>query len=466
MAQTNQLSIRPGQMTAVMRAVAASGPKVLRIGVVQNGHVVEERIIQERVDVTVGPSEKSIFVLPSDDLKVTHTLFRVSGDSYVFQYLDGMSGRVALATGVGDLEQLKGQAKRARQGVYEITLTEDSRGKVIVGDTTFLFQFVAPPPLQPKPQLPVAVTGGASGIDWTTTIIAAFVFFAHFMFIGSLYSSWLDPIVDEQISLEGLVETLDRIPQPPAPKAEPEEASPDENAALEEAPKEAAPKKASPKAPARPAPGQSVSKETQNFLADKAVKLKMRLLAVRGGAGAAFGQVLRDGDTPLGSLDSQARADASIGSGGTLDVSGASGPIARSGGSGLSGLVKNETTVAKGSGKKAKTKGPVARGNTRASGQVAAGKLNNAARVVAQMNGCFRGAYNSALQSNPDISGKVALMIKVGASGAVTSVSSSGVSGLPSSLVSRLVACARRRKFDKPSGGSALLRVPVSLVKQ
>jgi len=48
-------SQRPGQMTAVMRAVAATGPKVLRIGVVQAGRVSEERIIKQRTHVTVGP---------------------------------------------------------------------------------------------------------------------------------------------------------------------------------------------------------------------------------------------------------------------------------------------------------------------------------------------------------------------------------------------------------------------------
>ena len=46
---------RPGQMTAVMRAMSvATGPKVLRIGVVQGGRVTEERIIKQRTTVTVG----------------------------------------------------------------------------------------------------------------------------------------------------------------------------------------------------------------------------------------------------------------------------------------------------------------------------------------------------------------------------------------------------------------------------
>jgi hypothetical protein len=57
-----------------------------------------------------------------------------------------MSGRVALPTGISDLNVLRGQARRTPQGAYQVRLTEDSRGKVVVGDVTFLFQFVAPRP--------------------------------------------------------------------------------------------------------------------------------------------------------------------------------------------------------------------------------------------------------------------------------------------------------------------------------
>ena len=66
-----------GQMTAVMRAMSqAAGPKVLRIGLVQGGKVIEERIIKQRTHVTVGPSEKSMFVIAD-----ARTCRRTSGSS-------------------------------------------------------------------------------------------------------------------------------------------------------------------------------------------------------------------------------------------------------------------------------------------------------------------------------------------------------------------------------------------------
>ena len=207
---------RPGQMTAVMRAVMATGPKVLRIGLVQKGRVIEERIIKQRTHVTVGPSEKNMFVISSGQVPGSHRLFELVGNQYALNFLDGMTGRLALPTGISDLNMLKGQARRTPQGAYQIALTEDSRGKVVVGDTTFLFQFVAPPPIQPKPQLPVSVTRGGSSIDWPTTMIAAFAFLFHFMGIGLIYSDWLDPIVDSEVNVAGLVETVKALPPPPA----------------------------------------------------------------------------------------------------------------------------------------------------------------------------------------------------------------------------------------------------------
>jgi len=166
-------------MTAVMRAMPqVTGPKVLRIGLVQGGKVIEERVIKQRSHVTIGPSEKSMFVIPSKNLPANFRLFELVGGDYYLNFLDGMAGRVALKTGISDLQALKAQARRLPVGnaqMYQIQLSEEARGKVVVGETTFLFQFVAPPPVQPKPQLPVSVKAGlASEIDWTTTIIAAF----------------------------------------------------------------------------------------------------------------------------------------------------------------------------------------------------------------------------------------------------------------------------------------------------
>ena len=209
---------RPGQMTAVMRAMAVNtGPKVLRIGLVQRGRIVEERVIKQRTTVTVGQNEKNMFVIPgaAGNLPPQFKLFELLGNDYYLNFLDGMNGRVALATGITDIAALRGQAKKTGGG-YQVKLTDEARGKIVVGDTTFLFQFVAPPPVQPRPQLPLAVKGGiANQIDWNLTIIAAFSFLLHFGFIGAMYSDWFDSVVNDDVNVGNLVDMMKNIPTPP-----------------------------------------------------------------------------------------------------------------------------------------------------------------------------------------------------------------------------------------------------------
>src|SRR5271156_5898501 len=212
-------SNRPGQMTAVMRAIQqTTGPKVLRIGLVASGRILEERIVKQRTSVTVGPSEKSMFVVQAN-VPSQFKLFELIGADYYLNFLDGMTGRVALATGITDLVALKGQAKRVGPA-YQIRLTDEARGKVVIGETTFLFQFVAPPPVQPRPQLPLSVKGGlASQIDWNLTIIAAFSFMLHFALIGAMYSDWMDPVVNDDLTA-GLLDMVQKTMPPPTETAE------------------------------------------------------------------------------------------------------------------------------------------------------------------------------------------------------------------------------------------------------
>src|SRR5678816_2105623 len=114
---------RPGQMTAVMRAMSVqTGPKVLRIGLVQSGRVVEERIIKQRTTVTVGSNERAIFVIPSQAVPPMFKLFELIGNEYHLNFLDGMTGRVALASGITDLAALRGQAKKVG-GAYPVSYT-------------------------------------------------------------------------------------------------------------------------------------------------------------------------------------------------------------------------------------------------------------------------------------------------------------------------------------------------------
>lgn len=461
------VSQRPGQMTAVMRAVAAnSGPKVLRIGVVQGGRVAEERIIKQRTHVSVGASEKNMFVVSTQNLPATFRLFELIGNDYHLNFLDGMTGRIALPTGISDLNMLKGQAKRNAQGAYQVRLTEDSRGKVVIGDTTFLFQFVAPPPIQPKPQLPVAVLRGASSIDWNTTIIAALSFLCHFMALGAIYSDWLDPVIDDEVSVAGLIDSLKSLPPPPPVEEKVEEkadeaAKPEEKADTAPKPAAAAPA-AGPQGPAAP-----MSAREAAALSSELDKIDMAVLAFAG-TGPATAGVLRSGEVPTGSLDQAAASAAAVGAGGgDLNLKGGGGAI-RPGaaGGGLAGIGSTgRGTGTEGTGTAVKVEGPKGNADVGKPG-VSGGNVSNAARVVAGMRAGFRSCYQRGLSENPDAAGSIRLTIRVGPGGEVAGVTPAPSGSLPPSVIACVVARAQAAQFDPPEGGSAVIAVPVTFVKQ
>ncbi len=456
-------SQRPGQMTAVMRAVAATGPKVLRIGVVQAGRVTEERIIKQRSHVTVGPSEKNLFVVASAAVPSSFRLFELVGNDYHMNFLDGMQGRVALPTGISDLNVLKGQARRTSQGAYQVRLTDDSRGKVVIGDTTFLFQFVAPPPVQPKPQLPVAVLRGASTIDWNSTIIAAFSFLFHFLLLGAVYSDWLDPVIDDEVAVAGLIDSLKNLPPPPPVEEKVEK--------VEEETKEASKAPEETKAPAAgtkgPAPGHMSEKQAA-AVSNQLEQLEMQTLGALSTAGPATAGVLKGGEVATGALDQAAASSAGVGAGsGDLKLGGGGGALRPgSTGGGLAGIGSTGRGTGDGTtGTAAKVAGP--KGNANVGGAaVSGGTVSNAARVVAGMRAGFRACYQRGLNENPDAQGNIRLTIQVGPGGEVRGVSAVPSGTLPQSVVSCVQARAKAAQFDPPEGGSAAIQVPVTFVKQ
>ncbi|HTQ46037.1 MAG TPA: energy transducer TonB, partial [Polyangiaceae bacterium] len=311
---------RPGQMTAVMRAMQQStGPKVLRIGLVASGRILEERIVKQRTSVTVGPSEKSMFVVQAN-VPPQFKLFELIGNDYYLNFLDGMTGRVALATGITDLIALKGQAKRVGPA-YQIRLTEEARGKVVIGETTFLFQFVAPPPVQPRPQLPLSVKGGvASQIDWNLTIIAAFSFLMHFGLIGAMYSDWMDPVVSDDLTA-ALTHMVQEPPTPPPVETAEASASATSTEATPSATAKASatPKQATPSAPAPTA---------VQALLQQAEQARIAILASLAGGQNIQGAMKDDNGAPV-DLNSLATREGGIANanGGLNLPGGAGGPI-------------------------------------------------------------------------------------------------------------------------------------------
>jgi len=143
---------RPG-MAPQMR------PRILRVGIILGGKIVEEKLLRERQTVTIGQSTKNTFSVPTDGMPRQWPLFLVKDNAYYLHFSDAMDGRVSDGASVHPLPALKGQgAMRSGEG-WILPLPETARGKIVLGEMTLLFQFVTAPPLQPRPHLPASVRG-------------------------------------------------------------------------------------------------------------------------------------------------------------------------------------------------------------------------------------------------------------------------------------------------------------------
>jgi|JI10StandDraft_1071094.scaffolds.fasta_scaffold30987_4 hypothetical protein len=161
----------------------AAGPRhrILRIGVLLGGKIVEERLIRGHADVSIGQSGKNTFSIPLEGLPREWTLFKSHEGNYTLVFTGQMDGRLSDGDKVQTLDAARGAGARRVGDHFELPLSEHARGKISVGDLTLLFQFVTEPPLQPRPLLPHSVRGTlADRIEPRLAITVAASIAVHF----------------------------------------------------------------------------------------------------------------------------------------------------------------------------------------------------------------------------------------------------------------------------------------------
>ena len=439
-------------MTAVMRAARPTGPRVLRIGLLSGGRILEERIVKNRASVTVGPGERCTFVVAAS-VPPRFELFERAGDDYYLNVLPGMSGRVALPSGIADVASLAASNGRVR-------LDEQSRGKMVLGDTTLLFQFVAPPPLQNQPRLPLSVKEGILGqIDWTLAVIAAFSFLLHFGLVGGMYSDWMDTVAgdDLTVGLMHLVQPPAAIPvdttDAPTASATPTETAP----VATPAPTGATPARTASRADRSPDPAAA------DGLLHELTRLDVDLIGSTTG-GPNLRRVMLAG--PEGApvdLDALWNRQTRIGTrvAGSFDLPGGSEPIQP----GVHQLdLHAGETGAPTSVTIARVIPPFDVHEDRPT--ISAPIANAEATIRNQIHPGARRCYQTGLGVDANQSGKLMLLIRVGPSGEVQSASVTSNTGLSPTVAGCIVSVAQRAKFDPPGPGGATILVPFGFLKQ
>ncbi len=444
-------------MTVVMRAMAqAPGTKVLRIAFVSGGRIVEERLMRRRTTVTVGTSAKATFVVNAANFPAQFKLFERAGDGYVLNFLDGMSGRIALPTGMADLESLKTEALRI--GVaYQVKIPDDVRGKIVIGDATFLFQFVAAPLVEDRSHLAHSLTRGlGSQIDWNLTVLAAISFMLHFGTVA-VSSRWEAEVTE--VGTVGLIE-MDRassIPYAEVAVDEKREQPPvDAKPGDPQSPTKAASPKGAPQKPSHePAPAAPITDVKEvSALVKQADEILKRTIGVLG-RDPSTEDVLKNGNAPPIDMSPIAEQPNAVGTtkNNGLNVGKGTGPVVPA--PSFLPDVPTSPPVPSTAGTVRRPPIPVVRPDvpitTLPPDNAAAAILANQARVC----------YQRVLGSNPAAAGqgRLSVTMRVGPSGEVSGASISSNSGVGAQVANCISAFAGRLQFKTagPAGGSVVM---------
>ena len=436
----------------------AGKPRILRIGIVQGGRIVEERLMRKRDNISVGWSSKSTFAVPSESLPKQWLLFEANPRGYIAHFADAMDARIAVGNEVVSLAQLKQAGRLRKQGPsWRYLLDERSRGKVTVGDLSILFQFVTPPPPQPRPQLPASVRGSFfTGMDWAYTFIATASFLAHLVFVIYLRSvDWpRKPDIEEIPDRFVQMVIKAKPPEPPKETANKDEKKDDEKKVEKKAISNSSASK----------PKKEISAEEKARLdAERRARLAeqvrntgiLKLLGAKADGSGSIADVLGKGDVDrdqekafqgVGGL-TVATSDASLrgvksgtgGSGKVANISGLRGAGSIAGGNTGAGLTEKRVS-----------------GIVKSEAPAVDGALDPSlvSKEVRTRIGAIKACYERALKRNPNLSGKVKVRWTITAAGTVSSVEIEEDNLGDNEVSSCIKGLVIRWRFPAPSGGS------------
>ncbi len=436
-----------GAMTAVMRAAKlVAAHRALRVGVVEGGRIVSERVV-DAGEITVGEDESSSIVIAGAGPR--RVLFRCAGGRAELVLSAGLAGKVVLASGVVDVADLFARA-RASNLAPSVPLDDASRGRVEIAGRKILFQRVEKRPSAGAPQLPLAVKAGER-VDWTLTILCAVSFLAHFGVVGAMYSDWADPVVGDSYTIGQLVDLSPKLakvdPEPaptnpsiqtPTPTAKPDPTT--KPSPVADARPNGTPTNGTPGAPGR------VSNDNAASLAREANGMILNILAATNSDARAVDGALRRSEIPpiaLGQPDGPAIPD-----GRDIVIKGSDGPIRPGAKGSLADLgnTKRDPGTSTQPGGPPRDVTPAFTFDARPSTPSAS--VRNLDAVVAQMRPGFRRCYNAGLLIDPGMQGDVTIRIKIGPNGEVQSATPVSGSGLSPAVTQCIAQRAQVAQFE------------------
>ena len=447
-------------MSASKNKRTESGPKMLRIGIVQRGKIIDERELKRRETVSIGTDEKATFTAISDAMPKKFDLFEYDGKQYFLRFEPTMEGRILLrgqkdAITFNKLRNL-GQVTR-KSGVEAIALDDSSRGKVTIGDVGVLFQFKPPAAAPVKPVLPADIRGTLlQNIDTQFAVIFVIVAVLQISLVTYARSlPYVEPTSIEQIGkVYQRMIMPDRVPEPPKPPEAPKD---EEKPGDEQAKKKAKTKPKAKKKPAKQSAEASAKAKRDALKKKVAGKGLLKVLGAKGSAGA-LSDVFSEGTSAIGDLGkafdgiqgvdvaSEGNAGGTRG-GGSGEGVGIGDLQTEGGGQNVRAGVKREARVS---------------GSARVEAPAVDGELSQAAisRVLNRQKKALRDCYERALKRDRGLSGKIIISFEILETGRTSSIRIDDQMG--SDAVSRCISGrVKYWRFPKPDGGSVFVDLPI-----
>lgn len=436
--------------------------KVLRIGLMKKGKVLEERLLLQRESITIGRSERCTFTFEIDGLPKVYPLFKVNKEgAYVLQFTERMIGKVSLGDQLLDFPSIieAGLSTLDERGkLHTITLQNNERGKIEVGDKTLLFQFIPLPPPKIKAGVPAAYKKSfLNSLDWyfLNILIANCIWQVASITFITTRDYPPAKIQFAEISNRFMnFKKPEKIKPPPEEEKKPEEEKPEEKQ-----------KVAQEKEEDLPPPDTKENKEKRRQILTERVQKKtvLQFLAVGDGSnpsglvGELSGEAARVsmeeafqgvGLVAANSNDQTRRRALGDANGQTIDVD--------------ESKFKGEgrKRVSTGGKKERSPKGSLRL--SKPSEAIGTGTLSTERiqRTVQRRQGALKSCYESELKKDPSLSGAITVRWTIQASGRVDSATVTQNTMGSSSVGRCITAQIKRWRFDKPSGGEVTVTFP------
>jgi hypothetical protein len=435
---------------------------------VRQGRILDEQLLVRRRDLSIGTSEKATWIIPDERLPPCHRLFEATAGGYRLHFLDMMAVELRERDELEHGDSVRRRAHRTSHDGRVLDLDESAKGKVVVGDTTFLFQFAPAPPGLVR--LPMPTSWRGLEVDWSITVIAAFSFLLHFLGFGGIYTDWSDPVVSDQLNVAQLLEDVKRLPPTPPPE-QPRELV--EEATVETAAKVSTttatdvPTKRSSSGAAGPGSRGSSADVRARQISSELAAMDVAMMAVIVARGTSTDRVLSTSELPLDRLSEVARdGSAARSSLASLFLERGRAAFTPGQAGGPTGPLpdRGARDANPDAGRALQPKGPSAA--TTIGGPELNGTVADASRVVAGMAPGFRRCYRAGLEQDSTMKGTVRISAKIGGNGEVVSATPSGGGGLSSTVISCVVERVASAQFAPPSNGGATLVIPVAFQPQ